>query len=65
MAALRRLPFRQATLSAVSLIGGISLAVIPVATLSIASRTFATTQQGYVSVVVTASTFIGQLAFAA
>lgn len=56
---------RQAALSVVSLVGGISLAVIPAATLSIASRTFGTTQQGYVSVVVTASTFIGQLAFAA
>jgi hypothetical protein len=58
------LPIRQASLSAVSLIGGVSLAAIPAATLSISSHTFTTAQQGYVSVTITASTFISQLAFA-
>jgi hypothetical protein len=57
-------PVRQASLSAVSLIGGVSLAAIPAATLSISSHTFTTAQQGYVSVVITASTLISQLAFA-
>lgn len=52
-------------LSTISLVGGVSLAVIPAATLSIASRTFTTPEQGSVSVMITASTFIGQLAFAA
>lgn len=55
---------RQALLSAVSLVGGVSLAIIPASTLSIASRTYSTAEQGSVSVVLTASTFIGQLAFA-
>ena len=61
---LARFPVRQASLSAISLIGGVSLAAIPAATLSISSHTFTTAQQGYVSVVITASTFISQLAFA-
>lgn len=56
--------FHPAVLSAVSLLGGVSLAVIPAATLSIATRTFATTQQGFISVTITAATFISQLAFA-
>ncbi len=42
-----------------------SLAVIPAATLSIASHSFPTSQQGYVSVSITASTFISQVVFAA
>jgi hypothetical protein len=58
-------PLRQASLSAMSLVGGVSLAVIPAATLSIASHTFTTAQQGVISVVITASTFISQLVFAA
>jgi hypothetical protein len=58
-------PIRQALLSTVSLAGGVSLAVIPAATLSIASRTFPTSQQGYVSVSITASIFISQVVFAA
>jgi len=62
---MRPFPYRQATLSALSLAGGVSLAVIPAATLSISSRTFDTAQQGYVSVAITASTFLSQLAFAA
>lgn len=61
---LAALPLRQASLSAISLIGGVSLAVIPAATLSISSHTFTTAQQGFISVVITASTFISQLAFA-
>ena len=62
---MRPLPYRQAALSTLSLAGGVSLAIIPAATLSIASRTFETTQQGYVSVAITGSTFVSQLAFAA
>jgi hypothetical protein len=61
----RGFPIRQATLSAASLVGGISLAVIPAATLSISSHTFRVAQQGYLSVTITAATFISQLAFAA
>jgi hypothetical protein len=57
--------FRRAALSLVTLAGGVSLAAIPAATLSIASRTFTTREQGYVSVTLTAATFISQLAFAA
>ncbi len=55
---------KQASLSAISLLGGVSLAAIPAASLSISSHTFATVQQGYISVTITASTFISQLAFA-
>jgi len=62
---LASFPVRQASLSAMSLVGGVSLAVIPAATLSIASHTFTTAQQGAISVVITASTFVSQLVFAA
>lgn len=61
---LEGIPIRQGALSAVSLIGGVSLAAIPAATLSIAAHTFTTPQQGLVSVAITASTFISQIAFA-
>ncbi|MFC5503388.1 hypothetical protein ACFPJ4_14160 [Lysinimonas soli] len=42
-----------------------SSAVVPAAILSIASHTFSTSQQGFISVTITASTFVSQLVFAA
>lgn len=57
--------WRQTGLSMIGMAGGVSLAVIPAATLSIASRIYSTQEQGIISVAVTAATFIGQLAFAA
>jgi hypothetical protein len=64
MSVTRQVPLKQATLSLLSLVGGVSLAAIPAATLSIATRTFTAPDQGTVSVTLTAATFIGQLAFA-
>ncbi|WP_353828604.1 hypothetical protein [Agromyces sp. SYSU T0242] len=58
------LRLRRATMSAVTLLGGVSLAVIPAATVSIASRLFTPTEQGLIAVAVTVATFAGQLAFA-
>jgi hypothetical protein len=55
---------RRATMSAITLLGGVSLAVIPAATVSIASRLFTPSEQGVVAVAVTVATFGGQLAFA-
>jgi|GEM_PF-669399 len=55
---------RRATMSAITLLGGVSLAVIPAATVSIASRLFTTAEQGVIAVAVTVATFAGQLAFA-
>ncbi|GAA1059537.1 hypothetical protein [Agromyces bracchium] len=55
---------RRATMSAITLLGGVSLAVIPAATVSIASRLFTTAEQGVIAVTVTVATFAGQLAFA-
>lgn len=57
--------FHPAALSAISLVGGVSLAVIPASTLSIATHIFTTADQGSVSVAITAATFISQLSFAA
>jgi hypothetical protein len=54
----------RATNSLITLVGGISLAVIPAATLAIASRVFTTDEQGSVAVAITAATFIGQVVFA-
>ena len=58
------LPLKQATLSLISLVGGASLAVIPAATVSIASRLYGVTEQGAIAVAVMVATFAGQLAFA-
>jgi len=58
-------PLERAILSSLSLAGGVSLAVVPAATLSISAHSFQTSQQGFVSVAITASTFFSQLAFAA
>jgi hypothetical protein len=55
---------RRATMSAITLLGGVSLAVIPAATVSIASRLFTPSEQGVIAVAVTVATFAGQLAFA-
>lgn len=55
---------RRATMSAITLLGGVSLAVIPAATVSIASRLFTAAEQGAIAVAVTVATFAGQLAFA-
>jgi len=56
---------RDAAMGALTLIGGISLAVIPAATLSISSRIFTTAEQGAVSVAVMVATFAAQITFAA
>jgi hypothetical protein len=55
---------RRATMSAITLLGGVSLAVIPAATVSIASRLFTSAEQGVIAVAVMVATFAGQLAFA-
>jgi hypothetical protein len=55
---------RRATMSAITLLGGVSLAVIPAATVSISSRLFTAAEQGAIAVAVMVATFAGQLAFA-
>lgn len=55
---------RLAMMSTVTLLGGVSLAVIPAATVSISSRLFTTNEQGAIAVAVMVATFTGQLAFA-
>lgn len=55
---------RSAAMSAITLLGGVSLAVIPAATVSIASRLFDAGEQGVIAVAVMVATFTGQLAFA-
>ena len=58
------LRLRRATMSAVTLLGGVSLAVIPAATVSIAAHLFTPSEQGVIAVAVLVATFAGQLAFA-
>ena len=58
------LRLRRATLSLITLLGGVSLAVIPAATVSISSRLFSRPEQGVIAVAVMVATFIGQLTFA-
>lgn len=58
------LRLRRATMSAITLLGGVSLAVIPAATVSISSRLFTQGEQGVIAVAVMVATFAGQLAFA-
>ncbi|MDJ0324909.1 hypothetical protein QMG61_14185 [Cryobacterium sp. PH31-AA6] len=58
------LRLRRATLSLITLLGGVSLAVIPAATISISSRLFSRPEQGVIAVAVMVATFVGQLTFA-
>ncbi|WP_188741992.1 hypothetical protein [Agromyces bauzanensis] len=58
------LRLRRATLSLITLLGGVSLAVIPAATVSISSRLFTVDEQGFLAVAVLVATFVGQLTFA-
>ncbi|HKH08963.1 MAG TPA: hypothetical protein VKA62_08440 [Agromyces sp.] len=58
------LRLRRATLSLITLLGGVSLAVIPAATVSISSRLFTVEEQGFLAVAVLVATFAGQLTFA-
>jgi len=51
----------HAALSLVTLAGGVTLAVIPAATVSIAARLFSVPEQGYLAVAVLLATFAGQL----
>lgn len=55
---------RGAALSLITLLGGVSLAVIPAATISISSRLFTVDEQGFLAVAVLVATFAGQLTFA-
>lgn len=55
---------RGAALSLITLLGGVSLAVIPAATISISSRLFSVEEQGFLAVAVLVATFAGQLTFA-
>lgn len=55
---------RRAAMSLITLVGGVSLAVIPAATISISSRVFTISEQGVISVMIMVATFIGQLTFA-
>ena len=48
----------------ITLLGGVSLAVIPAATVSISSRLFTVDEQGFLAVAVLVATFAGQLTFA-
>jgi hypothetical protein len=58
------LRMRRAALSLITLLGGVSLAVIPAATVSISSRLFTVDEQGFLAVAVLVATFAGQLTFA-
>ena len=58
------LRLRRAAMSFITLLGGVSLAVIPAATVSISSRLFSVEEQGLVAVAVLFATFAGQLTFA-
>ena len=52
---------RRAAMSLITLLGGVSLAVIPAATVSISSRLFTVQEQGVLAVAVLVATFCGQL----
>ncbi|WP_166789056.1 hypothetical protein [Cryobacterium sp. TMT1-21] len=56
---------RHAALSVVSLAGGVSLAVIPAATLAISARIFTLAETGVIAVAIMVATFVGQVTFAA
>lgn len=55
---------RRAVTSMVTLLGGVTLAVIPAATVAIGARLFGEDEQGLLAVAVMAATFAGQIAFA-
>jgi hypothetical protein len=52
-------------MSLITLVGGVSLAVIPAATISISARIFTLSEQGTIAVMVMVATFVGQVTFAA
>ncbi|WP_426519821.1 hypothetical protein ACPPVQ_06525 [Diaminobutyricibacter sp. McL0618] len=58
------LRLKSAALSLITLVGGVSLAVIPAATVSISSRVFPIQEQGWIAVAVLLGTFFGQVTFA-
>ena len=51
-------------MSLITLLGGVSLAVIPAATVAISARQFTLDEQGAIAVVVMLATFVGQVTFA-
>ena len=55
---------RRVVLSFITLVGGVSLAVIPAATVAISSRIFTIEEQGAVAVATMVATFAGQITFA-
>jgi hypothetical protein len=55
---------RGAAMSLVTLLGGVSLAVIPAATVAISARQFTLDEQGFIAVAVMLATFVGQITFA-
>jgi len=59
------LRLRRAAMSLITLVGGVSLAVIPAATISISARIFTLSEQGAIAVMVMVATFAGQITFAA
>lgn len=56
--------FGRAIMSTITLIGGVSLAVVPATTVSISSRLFNTEEQGFIAVAVMVASLVGQLTFA-
>ncbi|WP_104199828.1 hypothetical protein [Cryobacterium sp. Y29] len=55
---------RGAAMSLITLLGGVSLAVIPAATVAISARQFNLHEQGAIAVAVMFATFVGQVTFA-
>ena len=55
---------RGAAMSLIALLGGVSLAVIPAATVAISARQFTLDEQGFIAVAVMLATFVGQVTFA-
>ena len=55
---------RGAAMSLITLLGGVSLAVIPAATVAISARQFTLDEQGAIAVAVMLATFVGQVTFA-
>ncbi|TFD70117.1 hypothetical protein [Cryobacterium sp. Hb1] len=55
---------RGAAMSLITLLGGVSLAVIPAATVAISARQFTLDEQGFIAVAVMLATFVGQVTFA-
>ena len=54
---------RQAVLNGATLVSGAALQLVPTAIVSVASRLYGTTEQGWIAVAVMIATFAGQLAF--